>query len=98
MRPENEKKMKTTAKAQPSASEIGGDIIERYCEHQAQMIEHLRKLPPDLDPAKTIVTSPLAGFVTYASTIAIRSSQCTGRGILIRRSGFMETAGFPKSI
>ncbi len=58
--------MKTTAKAFPSESEIGGDIIERFYEHQRQMIEHLQKLPSDIDPAKTIITSPLLGIVTYS--------------------------------
>jgi len=64
--PNNQKKMKTTAKASPSASDIDGDIIERFAEHQQQMIDHLQKLPRDIDPAKTIVTSPLLSFVTYS--------------------------------
>lgn len=64
--PKNLKKMKTTGKAQPSKSEIGGDIIERFCEHQQQMIDAIQKLPSNLDATKQIVTSPLAGFVTYS--------------------------------
>jgi len=32
--PKNLEKMKTTGKASPSSSEIGGDIIERFCSHQ----------------------------------------------------------------
>jgi len=66
MRPENTKKMKTTSKAEPSISAIDGDIIGRFSEHQHQMIEHLQKLPTDIDPAKTIITSPLMGLVTYS--------------------------------
>lgn len=66
MRPDNQKKMRTTKKAQPSASIIDGAIIERFAEHQDQMIEHLRKLPTNIDPAKTIITSPLMGMVTYS--------------------------------
>lgn len=65
VRPDNPKKVKTTSKAQPSQSEIDGAIIERFAEHQNQVIEHLRQLPTDIDPAKTIITSPLLGFVTY---------------------------------
>jgi hypothetical protein len=64
--PANTKPMKTTSKAEPSASEIPGDIVGKYAEHQQEMIEHVRKLPRDIDPAKTIVTSPLLGFVTYS--------------------------------
>lgn len=64
--PKNQKKMKTTSKAFPSASEIGGDIMERFAEHQNRMINALQKLPTDIDPAKTIITSPPLGVVTYS--------------------------------
>jgi len=64
--PKNLKKMKTTSKAQPSSSEIGGDIIERFCAHQDEIIESLRKLPESIDAKKTIITSPLLGIVTYS--------------------------------
>ena len=64
--PENQKKMKTTAKAYPSSSEIGRDIIDRFVEHQEQMTTALKKLPTDIDPANRIITSPLLGFVTYS--------------------------------
>ena len=30
------------------------------------MVEHLRKLPTDIDMVKTIITSPLLGVVTYS--------------------------------
>jgi hypothetical protein len=64
--PDNVKKLKAPGKAQPSASEISGDIVDRFGDHQRQLIEHLQKLPADLDPAKTIITSPLVGIVTYS--------------------------------
>ena len=64
--PKNTKKMKTTAKAYPSASEIEADIIERFCEHQQEMIGHVKKLAAGLDPVKTMVTSPLLRAVTYS--------------------------------
>jgi hypothetical protein len=98
MRPENEKKMKTTAKARPSASEIGGDIIERYGDHQAQMIEHLRKLPPDIDPAKTFVTSPLMGLVTYSLDDCYTILAVHGPRHFNQAKRVMEMDGFPKSI
>ena len=64
--PKNLKKMKTTGKAEPSKSEIGGDIIERFCSHQQQMIDAINKLPDDLDATKQIITSPLLGVITYS--------------------------------
>jgi hypothetical protein len=64
--PTNLKKMKATASVEPSASEIGGDIIDRFCGHQHELIKYIQALPPDIAPAKTIITSPLLGFVTYS--------------------------------
>jgi hypothetical protein len=63
--PKNRKKMKVTAKGRPSASEIDGDIIERFCDHQRQLIDHIGKLPASIDPSTFKVASPLLGFVTY---------------------------------
>ena len=96
LRPENVKKMKTTAKAYPSASEIDGDIIERYNEHQNQLIEHLRKLPADIDPAKTIVTSPLAGFVTYSLDDCYTILAVHGPRHFNQAKRVMESEGFPR--
>ena len=66
LRPENPKKMNAPSKAQPSASEIDAGIIELFCEHQDHMIEHLQRLPADIDPSKLTITSPLMGLVTYS--------------------------------
>ncbi len=95
MRPENLKKMKTTAKAQPSASEIDAGIIERFNEHQYQMAAHLKKFPTDIDPAKTIITSPLLGLVTYSleDTFTILVVHCQRHFGQAKR--VMETEGFP---
>lgn len=64
--PENTKKTKTSKKAEPSVSHLGGRIIEQYCEHQDQLIEHVQYISGDINPEKTIITSPLLGFVTYS--------------------------------
>ena len=64
--PANLKKMKAPGKAQPSASEIDGDIVDRFCAHQHQISEHLQRIPAAVDPVKTIITSPLLGIVTYS--------------------------------
>lgn len=93
--PKNPKKMKTTGKAQPLASEIDGDIIERFSEHQKQMIEHLQKLPTDIDPAKTIITSPLLGFVTYSLADALTFVPMHCQRHFAQAKPVMETEGFP---
>jgi len=95
LRPENQKKMKTTSKAFPSSSEISGDIVDRYCEHQAQLIDHLKKIPDSVDPVKTIITSPLMGFVTYSlddcfTILAVHGPRHFGQGKRVT-----EAEGFP---
>ena len=63
--PENRKKMRTSRKAYPSSSEIDGGIVTRFEDHNRRLADHVSKISPKLDP-KTIITSPLAGFVTYS--------------------------------
>ena len=65
MMPENPKKMKTSKKAYPSSSEIADDIVERFEKHNQELADHITRVSPDLDLG-TIITSPLAGFVTYS--------------------------------
>lgn len=63
--PANVKPMKTTAKAQPSSSDIDAGIVDRFVAHQDELITALQKLPDDIDMSTTI-TSPLMRFVTYS--------------------------------
>ena len=66
LNPTNLKKMKTTGKAQPSSSEIEGDIVDRYVEHQARLADAVSTVPGSIDPVKTIITSPLLDAITYS--------------------------------
>ena len=92
----NTKKMKTMGKAVPSSSAIGGDIIERFVEHQHQMIETVQRFPATLDLDKTIVTSPLLGFVTYslADTLTFLPMHC--RRHFDQAQRVVDSEGFPK--
>jgi hypothetical protein len=63
--PDQPKKIKTSKKAYPSASEIGGDIVDRFVDHNRDLAEHIAGIATDVAPT-TIITSPLAGFVTYS--------------------------------
>ena len=96
LRPENVKKMKTTSKAQPSASEIDGDIIERYAQHQGQMIEAIRNVPTNIDPKRTIVTSPLLGIVTYSLDDCYTILAVHGPRHFNQAKRVMENEGFPR--
>ena len=63
--PENPKKMKTSKIAYPSASEIDETIVEKFKNHNRELGEHIANISPEVN-LKTIITSPLAGFVTYS--------------------------------
>ena len=93
--PKNLKKMKTTGKAQPSASEIGGDIIDRFCKHQEQIIDAINKLPGNLDATKQIITSPLLGAITYSLADALTFVPMHCRRHFDQAKRAMETNGFP---
>lgn len=93
--PKNLKKMKTTGKAAPSKSEIGGDIIERFCEHQDQLIGAINKLPADLDATKQIITSPLLGAITYSLADAFVFVPMHCRRHFDQAKRISEAAGFP---
>ena len=93
--PDNRKTMKTTGRAQPSASDLDGGLVGRFEEHQHQIVEHLRRLPNDIDPARTIITSPLLGLVTYSldDCFMIMIVHCHRH--LGQAKRVTETAGFP---
>jgi hypothetical protein len=95
MDPANLKKMKTAAKADPSSSDMGANIVERFITHQHELIGHLQKLPAGIDPLRTIVTSPLLGIVTYSldDTFTILVFHCLR--LLIQARRVMEGADFP---
>lgn len=64
--PDYSGKAKTSPKAEPSASRIDDAVVDRFVQHQADLIAHLRQVPPGVDPKTTIITSPLLGWVTYS--------------------------------
>jgi hypothetical protein len=92
--PANMKPMKTTSRALPSSSDIDVGIIDRYSEHQQQMIAALEKLPSDIDTSM-IITSPLMGLVTYslADTFVFVPMHCKRHFLQAKR--VTEAGGFP---
>lgn len=64
VQPESKMKVKAPQKIQPAASEIAPDIIKRFAAHQSDLIERIRASEKH-DPSRTVITSPVASFVTY---------------------------------
>ncbi|MCB1057761.1 MAG: DinB family protein [Acidobacteria bacterium] len=94
--PANTKATKTPAKAEPSGSALDGDIVERFRLHQAELIAHLEALPDDLDLERTIITSPLLGFVTYSLDDALTILVVHGQRHLGQARRVTEAEGFPR--
>lgn len=93
--PKNLKPMKTTAKAVPSSSEIGSDIMRRFYDHQLELIEAIKRLPDSLDTEKTIITSPLASFVTYSLDDALTFVPMHCQRHFDQAKRVREAVGFP---
>jgi hypothetical protein len=64
--PESQRKVKTTKRAEPSASDLGADIIERFGHHQRELVAAMRALPGHADPRRVIVSSAISPLVTYS--------------------------------
>jgi hypothetical protein len=92
--PENPKKMKTSKKAYPSASEIGGDIVDRFRDHNRELAAHIGKISPELD-LRTVMTSPLAGFVTYSLDDCLTILVVHELRHLLQAKRVMKADGFP---
>lgn len=64
--PENPRKTRTARRMEPAAGEVDGREVERFAEHQRELVASLRALPADLDPRRVVVTSPFSPLVTYS--------------------------------
>jgi hypothetical protein len=95
--PDNPKKIKTTWRGKPSSSEIDAGIVERYCDHQHELIEQMRRLPDDLDLAKAIITSPMLGVFTYSIDDWLTIAVIHGQRHFEQAKRVTATAGFPVS-
>ena len=91
--PEYPKKTKTSKKAYPSASKIGSDIVDRFDEHQRELAGRIEKISPDVD-LNTVITSPLASFVTYSLDDCLTILVVHERRHLLQARRVMEDGGF----
>jgi uncharacterized damage-inducible protein DinB len=96
--PEYSKKTKTSSKAEPSASHIGAAIVDRFVQHQAELIAHLRQLPLSVDRKNTIITSPLLRCVTYSLDDGMTILVVHEQRHLLQAMRVMEADGFPKPV
>ena len=95
LEPGSGRKFKAAPKFQPSSSRVGRDILERFAAQQARMAE-MMKMSGRLDLKRTIVTSPIASFVTYSLLDAYRVVVTHERRHFEQARRVTEAEGFPK--
>lgn len=95
--PDNPKKTKTISRAEPSASDIDGRIIERFVAHQRALIEHVRRIPAGIDRQATVITSPFLSLITYSLEDCLTILDLHGRRHSDQARRVTETDGFPSA-
>jgi len=93
--PGNAKKTKTATKSEPSDSGLGGEIINRFEEHQSELVSRLKALPASLDTKSVVIRSPLSSFVTYSLDDCFTILVVHGRRHLGQAERVTATTGFP---
>jgi hypothetical protein len=71
-------------------------IVDRFDRHQAELIEHIRGIPGSIDRQRTIVTSPLAAFVTYSLDDCLTILVVHEQRHLQQAKRVMEAGAFPR--
>ena len=88
------RKFKAPAKLQPSSSGVEPDIVGRFEQHQARLGE-LMAATANADLKRTVVTSPISGFVTYSLLDAYRIVVAHEHKHFEQARRVTKTEGFP---
>lgn len=83
------------AKAQPAASDIAADIIPRFVAQHRDVVVRLRALD-GARAARTIMTSPFAGVITYSVLDGFRLMLTHDRRHVEQARRVMQSPGFPE--
>ncbi|HWS55843.1 MAG TPA: DinB family protein [Pyrinomonadaceae bacterium] len=86
---------KAPRKLVPSASDIAPDVVEQFAAHQTELAALMRAAAASADLKRTIVTSPVSGFITYSLLDAFRIVVTHERRHLRQARRVTETPGFP---
>ena len=68
--PKNRRKIKTMQIWRPSSSDIGGDIVARFAEHQEDLKRRYRELAAGV-PDNPVISSPVNGSIVYRLETAL---------------------------
>ena len=95
VRPESAKKVKNPKIFDPAESDVSLDVVEKFLEDQDR-IAAVMKASGNIDLEKTIMTSPVASFITYSMLDGYRVVAYHGKRHLLQAERVMQTEGFPK--
>ncbi len=96
VQPENPRKSNAPKVFRPTRSRISGDVVERFTAQQAEAAR-LMEQSAELDLEKTIVTSPVARFVTYSMLDAFKILVNHERRHFRQAKNLMKMPDFPES-
>ncbi len=93
--PENVKKNKAPGVFEPTQSDVGEDVIDRYAKTSAQIIE-IMKGSEGMEIDKMIITSPVAKAVTYSLKDTFRMVVFHDRRHFNQAKRVMDSARYPQ--
>lgn len=92
--PGTARKSKNPKVLEPAESDIPADIVAKFLESQEKVADAM-KMSDNVDLEKTIMTSPVAKFVTYSLLDGFRITVFHGQRHLAQAKRVMEMEGFP---
>lgn len=96
LQPESVRKLKTSQKFQPSASDIDERVIERFAESQDKLVKMV-EATAKLDLKSVVVTSPFNSLVTYNLLDAYRGIVAHARRHAAQARRVTQEQGFPRA-
>jgi hypothetical protein len=93
--PTTARKFTAPPKAQPSASEIGADVIQRFIDQHRDAVARVQALD-DRDAARAIMTSPFVRVVTYSVLDGWRLVFAHDRRHFEQACSVARSRGFPR--
>lgn len=95
--PQQAKKHKAVEQYLPAQSAISSDIVAQFVAHQEDLARYLQLLNA-IDHHKTILTSPVASFVTYSLKDAVTIIVVHEQRHILQAQTVMQQNTFPKNM
>lgn len=89
------RKFKAPRGLKPTSSDVDAGVVGEFVGQQAELAGLMRAAAAGADLRRTVVTSPIAGFVTYSMLDACRIVVAHNRRHFAQAQRVTETQGFP---